>query len=73
MGYYKQQEIAAQVEQADRVPPPRAGVTHAVFFPERRLRRSAERRNREQAATALFVISFAIFTFVSGVVLGVIL
>ena len=73
MGYYKQQEIAAQVEQADRVPPPRAGITHAVFFPERRLRRSAERRNREQFATAVLVISFAIFMFVAGVVLGVIL
>lgn len=73
MGYYKQQEIGNQLEEPERVPRPRSGMTHAVFFPERRLRRSAERRRREEFATAFLVISFAIFMFVAGLVLGVIL
>lgn len=73
MGYYKQEEIAGQVEVGDRVPSPRPSVTHAVFFPERRLRRMAQREQRQQWVTAFTVLSFAIFMFVSGMLLGVIL
>jgi len=45
VGYFKNQIIADQVEQADRVPAPRSSSTH-VAFPTRRLTRQAERSRR---------------------------
>lgn len=42
MGYFKNEIIANQVEEADRMPAPRPATSH-VAFPTRRLTRQAER------------------------------
>jgi hypothetical protein len=47
MGYHKNQLIAYQVEVGDRVPEPKPATRH-VAFPNRRLRRNAERLNRQR-------------------------
>lgn len=72
MGYYKDQEIAGQVEEADRVLQPRKAVEHAVFFPERRMRRHAEKRERDNVLPWV-VVMWAATMFIMGVTLGIVL
>lgn len=72
MGYYKQQEIAGQTEVGDRVPAPRRSINHAVFFPERRMRRHAERRAQRDALPWL-VVMWALTMFIMGMTLGIVL
>lgn len=45
MGYFKNEIIANQVEEADRIPAPRPATSH-VAFPSRRLTRQAQRGRR---------------------------
>lgn len=72
MGYYKNEEVAGQVEEADRVPQPRRAVNHAVFFPERRMRRHAEKRAQDKALPWL-VAMWAGTMFIMGMTLGIVL
>lgn len=72
MGYYKQQEIAGQVEVGDRVPQPRHAIQHAVFFPDRRMRRLAEKRRRDWVTPTL-VVMWAGIMFLMGMTLGIVL
>lgn len=50
MGYYKNMEIAGQVEVPDRVPRPKPAIEHAVFFPNRKLRRLSEMKPKRNLA-----------------------
>lgn len=68
MGYYKQQEIAAQVEMSKRVVPPKSALEHAVFFPNRKLRRLSERR-RSFPASVTVGVGLGVM-FVLGVIVG---
>ena len=72
MGYHKQEEIAGQVEEADRVPRPRSAVEHAVFFPERRMRRHAEKQQHDKVLPWI-VVMWAATMFMMGATLGIVL
>jgi hypothetical protein len=72
VGYYKQQEVAGQTEVADRVPAPRRSLDHAVFFPERRMRRHAEQRAQRNTLPWL-VAMWALTMFIMGMTLGIVL
>jgi hypothetical protein len=62
MGYYKNLEVAGQVEEADRVPPPKPASSHVAYtaqpvavsstyltyFPTRRLTRQIEKATARQ-------------------------
>jgi hypothetical protein len=67
MGYYKQQQVAAET----MLPAPKPAIEHAVFFPNRKLRRLSERRHGIPA-TVTVGVGLAVM-FVLGVTLGVIL
>ena len=65
MGYYKQQQVANET----MLPAPKPAIEHAVFFPNRKLRRLSERRASLPASVVVFTAMVAMF--VLGVVLGV--
>jgi hypothetical protein len=66
MGYYKQQEIAAQTEVADRVPSPRPASSHVSLTVRRR-----EMRKPSRDYTNVTIIGGMTVFFGLGVVLGV--
>jgi hypothetical protein len=69
MGYYKQEQVADVTEVADRLPPPKPALEHAVFFPNRKLRRLSERRRGLPASVTIGVGLGVMFGL--GVVVGV--
>lgn len=63
MGFHKNMEVAGQVEVADRLPKPKPAMEHAVFFPNRKLRRLSEMKPKRSFAWAGWMLI--------GVALGV--
>jgi hypothetical protein len=68
MGYYKNEEVAFQLEVSERMPAPKSALEHAVFFPNRKLRRLSERR-RGFPASVTIGFGLAVM-FVLGVIVG---
>ena len=66
LGYYKQQEIADQLEIPERVPRPRSASSHVSLTVRRR-----EMRKPARDYTTATVLSVMVVMFVLGVVLGV--
>lgn len=66
MGYYKQQEIADQLEVPERVPRPRPASSHVTLQVRRR-----EMRKPSRDYTGLMVLGGMCVMFVLGVVIGV--
>jgi RecA/RadA recombinase len=66
LGYYKQQEIAQQLEVADRVPRPRPASSHVTLQIRRR-----EMRKASRDYTGLMVLGGMCVMFVLGVMIGV--
>jgi hypothetical protein len=66
LGYYKQQEIASEVELPERVPAPRPASSHVTLQVRRR-----EMRKPARDYTTATVLSVMVVMFVLGVVLGV--
>ena len=68
MGYYKQNEIETQVEEADRVPAPKPAGVHVALQPRPITRKSIKQQQRELArqATGKFLFGYgdvALFIF----------
>jgi len=66
MGYYKQQEIADQLEVPERVPRPRPASSHVSLTVRRR-----EMRKPARDYTTATVLGAMTFMFVIGIILGV--
>ena len=67
MGYYKNQLIASQVEEADRKP---ISATSHVAFPTRKLERLSRQTRRSFDVTWAWCVVIAGVMFVLGVVVG---
>lgn len=52
MGYYKQNEIETQVEEADRVPAPKPASVHVALQPRPITRKSIKQQQKELARQA---------------------
>lgn len=74
MGYFKNELIANQVEEADRMPAPRPASTH-VAFPTRRLTRQAERGRRyvtlSRGQYQVLVAWITVIALALGILVGV--
>jgi hypothetical protein len=73
MGYFKQLEIADQVEIADRIPAPKPATTH-VSYPTRRLYREIERateQNRRNTCINKLITVFAVGIVITNIALMV--
>ena len=67
MGYYKNLEVAEQLEVPERVPRPKPAIEHAVFFPNRKLRRMSEMKPRRNLAW----IGWILIGIAVGIAVGV--
>jgi hypothetical protein len=65
MGYYKQQEIANQLEVSERVPRPRPASSHVSLTVRRR-----EMRKPARDYTAIMIVGSWTFFLGAGVLLG---
>jgi hypothetical protein len=73
MGYYKNEEIANQVEEPDRIPAPRPAYTHPAYryydsrVVQKRLEKNLRRAKREEALERFALIAAVIFIGVIAV------
>jgi len=58
MGYYKQEQVEQQVEEVDRVPPPKPASVHVALHSRPITRKSVKQQQRELAkqATGKFLL-----------------
>lgn len=69
MGYFKQLEIANQVEVGDRIPAPKSATTHAAY-PTRKLYREIEKATRDndrRLCLAKILIAFSVVVTIVNV------
>ena len=77
MGYHKNQLIAEQVEEADRIPAPKPATSH-VAFPTRRSRKQASRiaRHNYRKMNQRIILDAVVYVgigFLAGITMGVLI